>query len=277
MAMKKVETNAAFELMDLWHIFIWHLIPIFAAAALAVAGLYVYTKFFKVPKYRSTATVYILKQEREGDYSYTQSDFSLALNVVNDCVYMIRSHEVLDDVIEELGLDLSASDLSKCISTRNPDGTRILEVSVETTSPQQSKKIVDAVCRTGAEKISATMSLDQVNIYSFGKVPDKPSNQTGLLRYLIVGAAAAVAVYFAYFIAFLCDDKVKSEEDVEKYLNLTVLGIIPNAEDVSGKKYKKYRYSRYKYYGRYQPYRYGTYGKTNTAAAVEPKKNEDGG
>ena len=277
MAMKKDETNAAFELMDLWHLFIWHLIPILAAAALAVTALYVYTKFFKVSKYRSTATVYILKQEREGDYSYTQSDFSLALNVVNDCVYMIRSHEVLDDVIEELGLDMSATDLSKCISTRNPDGTRILEVSVETTSPYQSKRIVDAVCRIGAEKISATMSLDQVNIYSLGTEPDKPSNETDLLRYLIVGFGAAVIVYFAYFVAFLCDDKVKTEEDVEKYLNLTVLGIIPNAEDVSGKKYKKYRYSRYKAYGRYQPYRYGTYGKANTAAAVEPKKNEDGG
>ena len=160
--MKKESTLTTFDLMDIWHIFIWHLIPIFAAAALAIAGLYVYAKFFKVTKYKSTATVYILKQEREGDSSYTQSDFTLALNVVNDCVYMIRSYEVLDDVIEELGLDMTASELSKCITTRNPDGTRILEVSVETPSPEQSKRIVDSVCRIGAEKISATMSMDQL-------------------------------------------------------------------------------------------------------------------
>ena len=275
--MKKESTITTFDLMDIWHIFIWHLVPIFAAAALAIAGLYVYAKFFKVTKYKSTATVYILKQEREGDYSYTQSDFTLALNVVNDCVYMIRSYEVLDAVIEELGLDMTASELSKCITTRNPDGTRILEVSVETTSPEESKRIVDAVCRTGAEKISSTMSLDQVNLYSYGKVPTKPSNAIGLFKYSLTGLIAAAVVFFAYFIAFLCDDKVRTEEDVAKYLNLSVLGIIPNAEDASGKKYKKYKYSRYKAYGRYQPYRYGTYGNATPPAAAEAKSNEERG
>ncbi len=275
--MKKESTLSTFDLMDLWHIFIWHLIPIFAAAALAIAGLYVYAKFFKVTKYKSTATVYILKQEREGDSSYTQSDFTLALNVVNDCVYMIRSYEVLDDVIDKLGLDMTASELSKCITTRNPDGTRILEVSVETPSPVQSKRIVDTVCQIGAEKISSTMSLDQVNIYSLGKVPDKPSNSIGLFKYSLAGVIAAVIAYFAYFVAFLCDDKVKTEEDVAKYLNLSVLGIIPNAEDASGKKYKKYKYSRYKAYGRYQPYKYGSYGNAAPPAAAENKPNEERG
>lgn len=276
--MKNEETSSVFDLMDIWHIFIWHLVPMLAAAALAVAGLYAYSRFFKAPKYKSTATVYILKQEREGDSSYTQSDFSLALNVVNDCVYMIKSSEVLDEVIKELGLDMSVTDLTKCITTRNPDGTRILEISVETTSPEQSKLIVDAVCRIGAEKISATMSLDQVNIYSFGKVPTKPSNTTGILRYTAVGIGAAVIVFFAYFIAFLCDDKIKSEEDVEKYLNLTVLGIIPNAEYVSGKKYKKYKYGRYKAYGKYQTYKYGAYGKTETTEpAAEANEAKDRG
>ena len=275
--MKKESTLTTFDLMDIWHIFIWHLIPIFAAAALAIAGLYVYAKFFKVTKYKSTATVYILKQEREGDSSYTQSDFTLALNVVNDCVYMIRSYEVLDDVIEELGLDMTASELSKCITTRNPDGTRILEVSVETPSAEQSKRIVDSVCRIGAEKISATMSMDQVNIYSLGKVPDKPSNSIGLFKYSLAGVIAAFIAFFGYFIAFLCDDKVKTEEDVAKYLNLSVLGIIPNAEDASGKKYKKYKYSRYKAYGRYQPYKYGSYGNTAPSAAAEDKANEERG
>lgn len=266
--MFKEDEASNFNLMDVWHIFIWHIIPILAAAVICVAALYGYTKFFKVPKYKSTATVYILKQEQGTDYAYTQSDFSLALNVVNDCVYMIKSSEVLDEVIEELGLPMTDSDLSKCISTRNPEGTRILEVSVETTSPEQSKRIVDAVCRIGAEKISATMSLDQVNIYSLGKVPTRPSNATGLLRYAVVGFGAALIVFIAFFLAFLFDDKVRTEEDVAKYLNLTVLGVIPNASDVSGKKYKKYSRYSYKYYGKYQPYKYRAYGSTDSAAAA---------
>ena len=61
----------------------------------------------------------------------------------------------------------------------------------------------------------------------------------------------------SYFIAYLVDDKVKTEEDVQKYLNLTVLGVIPNAGEVSGKKYKKYR--RYRSYSsKYQRYQYSS-------------------
>ena len=109
--MFKEDEASSFDLMDVWHIFIWHIIPILAAAVFCVAGLYAYSKLFKVPKYKSTATVYILKQEQGTDYAYTQSDFSLALNVVNDCIYMIKSHEVLDDTISELGLNMSYADL----------------------------------------------------------------------------------------------------------------------------------------------------------------------
>lgn len=255
--MNKEEEQSYFDLKDLWNVFIWHLVPILAAAVLAVSVLYVYVHFVKVPKFKSTATVYILKQERESDYAYTQSDFSLALNVVNDCVYMLKSSEVLDDVIRELGLACSVSELSGSITTRNPDGTRILEVSVEADTGQRAKRIVDAVCRIGSDKISAAMGIDQVSVYSWGRVPSAPSNSVGLLRYALVGFAAALAVFFAYFIAYLVDDKVKTEEDVQKYLNLTVLGVIPNAGEVSGKKYKKYR--RYRSYSsKYQRYQYSS-------------------
>lgn len=268
--MNKGEDQSYFDLKDIWNVFIWHIVPILAAAVLAVSALYVYVRFVKVPMYKSTATVYILKQERENDYAYTQSDFSLALNVVNDCVYMLKSSEVLDDAIKELGLDMSVSELSSSITTRNPDGTRILEVSVESTSPKQAKRIVDAVCRIGAEKISAAMSMDQVNIYSWGRIPTAPSNSVGIVRYMLVGFAAALLVFFAYFISYIVDDKVKTEEDVQKYLNLTVLGVIPNAEEVSGKKYKKYgRYHAYKAYRRYQ---YSAYESTANSTGTSKKQ-----
>ena len=268
--MIKEEEGSYFDLMDIWHIFTTHLLPILAAALICVGGLFAYAKYIRVPKYSSTAIVYILKQEREGNYAYTQSDFSLALNVVNDCVYMLKSSEVLDEVKEELGLDMTTTQISKCITTRNPDSTRILEVTVETNSAELSKRIVDAVCRIGADKISNTMSIDQVNIYSWGKINPEPSNKIGLTRYFIVGICAALFVFFLYFLSFLIDDKVRTEEDVEKYLNLTVLGVIPNAKDVDGKKYKKY--GKYKSYGRYQPYyKYKSYGNQQS---VEPSAKD---
>lgn len=239
--MEGQDTERVIALEDIWRVFASHIIPIILAVVMVVALLFVYGTVFLTPEYSSTSTLYILKQENSNDYVYTQSDFSLALNVINDCTYMVKSHEVLDSVINKLGLDTGYKKLYNSISINNPDNTRILEVTVETENAEQSKQIVDEICQTAANKINKTMGVDQVNVYSKGTVGVKPSNSIGMTTYALVGIAAAVIMYLIYFFAFLLDDKIRTEEDVDKYLGLSVLGEIPNS-DTSKRKHSKYGY-----------------------------------
>ena len=126
----------------------------------------------------------------------------------------------------------------------------MLEVSVKTASAQESKRIADCVCRIASEKITAAMGMDQVNIYAEGTLENKPCNTVGLTKYAITGIAAAVVVYAVYLVAFMLDDRIKTEEDVVKYLGLSVLGDIPNGSDT---KHRSAKYGRYyrngKHYG----------------------------
>ena len=259
--MERESNTRIIALSDIWNTFAWHIVPIVLVSVLSVVLVFGYAKLFRKPSFQSTATLYILRQEHESDYAYTSSDFSLALNVVSDCDYMLKSHAVLDDVIDELDLDISYKSLARMITTRNPEGSRILEVTVESESPELSKQIVDAVCRTGAEKISLAMGMDQVNVYDYGTINPKPSNALGLRRYFLIGIASAVLVYLAYLTALILDDKIKTEDDVHKYLNLSVLGDIPNASKES----HGHRYGRYGKYRSY--YAYGAYGSTNRSSS----------
>ena len=233
--MEAAMTDRVITLSDLWEVFIRHLLPIILVALLCMGLLAGYSAVIVEPEYNSTATLYVLKQDKTSDYVYTQSDFTLALNVVNDCKYMLKSHTVLDDVIKELGLNMSYKELYDSISTANPDNTRVLEVSVKTPSAQESKRIADCVCRIASEKITAAMGMDQVNIYASGTLEDKPCNLIGLSKYAFTGIAAAVIVYAVYVAAFMLDDRIKTEEDIQKYLGLSVLGEIPNSEDTKRK------------------------------------------
>jgi capsular polysaccharide biosynthesis protein len=74
------------------------------------------------------------------------------------------------------------------------------------------------------------MGYDQVNVYEFGTVPTKPSNSVSLLVYLVIGAAAAAAVYVCFVLAFLLDDRIHSDEDIQRYLGLSILGEIVNMD-----------------------------------------------
>ena len=170
------------------------------------------------------------------------------LKVVNDCTYLLKSHTVLDEVISSLNLDMEYEDLYDCVSTSNPEDTRILEVTVKADSPELAKRIVDRICTIGSKRIEDAMGFQQVNLYELGTTDPDPCNSTRMLTFAFAGVVAAVVTYVIFLIIFLLDDRIKTDdENLERYLGLSVLGNIPNAD---GRKSGKYGY--YKTYAAYR-------------------------
>lgn len=229
-------------LKNLWDIFVQRVWVLILAAVLAAGGLHLVNRLTFVPVYSSTATLYILRQDSKT--TTESSDFSLALNVVNDCDYLLKSHSVLDDVLQELNLEVDYEALSRSISISNPDDTRILEVTVESDAPERAKQIVDTLCEIGQEKITEAMGFQQVNLYEYGTLIPEPCNTTSLTTYMLVGIIAAVLTYSLFLIIFLLDDRIRTEEDIERYLGLSILGDIPNANSK-----KNHHYGYYSSYG----------------------------
>ena len=264
-----MEKNNSFireiTLSDLWRIFV-HRLWIMILAMIVVMGSYIaYDKLTYVPEYSSTATLYILKQSSETNqnqyYSQDYEDFTLALKVVNDCNQLLKSHSVLDTVIADLKLEMSYNELRNSISTSNPEETRILTVTVRAATPELAKRIVDSVCDVGVAKITQAMGFKQVNLYEYGILNTTPSNGTSAMSYLILGVGAMVAVYAIFFLTYLFDDRLKTDEEIERALELTVIGDIPNADEHKNHKYGYYKYGKKYGYGKYSRYGYGRYGR----------------
>lgn len=254
-------------LSDLWRIFVHRLWIMALAMIIVVAGFVTVDKITYVPEYDSTATLYILKQnETSSQYSSEYEDFTLALKVVNDCNHLLKSHAVIDAVIENLGLDMTYNELRSRISTSNPEETRVLEVTVEAESPEMAKRIVDNVCEVGVAKITEAMGFTQVNLYEYGILNTVPCNVTSPIIYAFAGFVVMAAIYAIYLLTYLFDDRLKTDEEIERALNLTVIGDIPNADETKSHKYgyykygKKYGYGKYARYGKYGRYGYGQYG-----------------
>lgn len=228
-------------LKDLWGLFVQRLWAILLAACVCGGGAFFLNRMLFVPQYSSTATLYILRQADGATASDANSDFSLALKVVNDCTYLLKSHTVLDEVIDSLALDLKYEDLYDAISTANPEDTRILEVTVKADTPENAKKIVDEICTVGSKRIEEAMGFPQVNLYELGTIEKKPCNRVRLLTFAGVGVVAAVVLYTIFLILFILDDRIKTDEDVERFLGLSILGSIPNADSKKSGKYGYYK------------------------------------
>lgn len=237
-------TNRTYEgrvvtIKDLWAILAqrWWLLALIGAASMVLT--FAVNKIAVAPQYESTATLYILRQEEQ---EASSSDFSLALNVVNDCNYLLKSHSVLDEVIESLELEIPFTTLYNSVRTANPTDTRILEVTVTADSPEEAKRIVDEVCRIGTEKITEAMGFQQVNLYEYGKLNEVPANGMGLSGYILVVLITVVLAYAVFLFIFILDDRIHNAQDIESRLGLSILGEIPDCE--APKKRGHYGYYR---------------------------------
>ena len=266
------EDDPVISLGNLWGIFIRHWILIVLAGLIVTGAVMIYGKFIRTPMYGSTSTLYILKQQNSSAdvvYDNPSSDFSLALNIVNDCSYMIRSHAVLDTVIQDMDLDMNYKSLYDAIKINNPEKSRILEITVSTDDPELSKRIADDVCVVAARKINDTLGTSQMNVYSLSTVSNAPNNSIGAVKYVLAGVAAMVAVYLIFLVIFILDDKIKDEDDVQRYLGLSVLGNIPNGEDFQS------RYGKYRYYSKYK-YKYNSKYQSRPYVPEQPGNSGDG-
>ena len=240
-------TSSTIDLLDLLRYLLKpkKILVVVAAAVAAVAILFLYNLVTFVPEYESKSTLYVVKQNSgaDGNTTLSASDFSMALDVVNDCTYIIKMETVLDQVIKELNLDTDYETLRRQISTNNPNGTRILEVKATASTPELAEKIAEVISRVGAQKINSSLGFKQVNISEEARITTVPCNKPGLRSYVLAGMLSAVVACGIYVVLYLTDDGIHSDDDVEQYLNLSVLGRIPDFAIVSRQSNYRYGYT----------------------------------
>ena len=85
------------------------------------------------------------------------------------------------------------------------------------------------------------MEVTPPKIIEKGEVPTSRSN-TGVAKMAVMGVLAGMILCAGVIvIRTIMDDTIKSEEDIEKYLGLSTLSVIPDRKDYingSGKKLK---------------------------------------
>lgn len=200
----------------------WYIFCALLCAFLIVS--LVYTLLLVTPLYDSTGKLYITNKESQ---NITTSELSVSMYLTNDYVNLIVDRAVLDEVARDLDNDYTYAQLKSAITVTNPEDTRFLEITARSPSAEDSKRIVDSVCRVSQEKLVELLGIDRVVIIRNGNLSTSPS-VPNLSRNLLGAVIIAVFIYAA-FVCVLClmDDKIDSPEDVEKFLNMSVLGNIP--------------------------------------------------
>lgn len=196
----------------------------------AVVG-FVGTKLFIPPKYTASTRVYVLNRSNEG--AVVSSDFSLSNYMVTDYQVLITGRNVTAEVAKNLNLDMTNKELAEMIQVTAPDNTRVLQISVTDTDARRAADIANQVRDVATEQIKRIMDVDAVNLVYAAEIPEEPSSPSVVKNTVIVALAALVMAAGVYVVAFLLDDTLRTEEDVQQYLGLSTVGVIPLSDELN--------------------------------------------
>lgn len=213
---------------------------ILGGGVLAAGIGFAVSKFVVTPTYESTTKIYILNKSESATVTY--SDVQMGTQLTKDYAELINSRYVLEEVIDKLSLaETEYQDLLDKVSVHTPADTRIVSITVTDTSPRQAKDIANCIREVAGEHIQNVMDIDAVNVVEEANMPTEKAGPS-ILRWTLFGGVFGVFLFCVVILVhYLLDDTIKTSEDVEKYLGLSTLALIPVAVDDNNVKQKTKR------------------------------------
>lgn len=238
--MENMETKTNDFQLDMGQLFRYFMKKVWIILLTAVifaAAAYSYTKLAITPVYTSTTKVYVLNKESTNGLSI--NDMTAAQQLTSDFEDLVKSRRVLDSVIESLNLNDTYESLVPKVSVSVKEETRMLSISVTDTNPKRAQKIANKVRDVMSENVVSIMNIDSVNLVDSANLPKQPSSPSVKKNTLIGFLGGALLSGLVFFLIYAFNDTIKTDEDIERHLGLTVLGAIPKCEKRSSKRSKQ--------------------------------------
>lgn len=215
------------EVIDLKEVFFmllshWKLLLITTLVGGILAGTY--HTFMVQPSYQADVMIYITNT----DSLVTFSDLQLSSALTEDYTHIIRSRNVLNQVIDQLELNLNYKQLRNLVTVTNPESSHIIDIKVTCDDLELSRNIANALLNVSVKQIYQIIGSSEPSVIDYSEAEAVEDVTPGLTKYLMMGMLLGFAVMCAFLIMrMLMDTTVKTEEDIEKYLQIPVLASVP--------------------------------------------------
>ncbi|MGY3724769.1 Capsular polysaccharide biosynthesis protein [Granulicatella balaenopterae] len=194
------------------------------------------TKLFVTPLYQSETSLYVLSDSEKDNL--TNSDLAKNTLLTQDYAELIKSRTVMNEVVKANHLEATPDQLAGQINIDVKNGTRVINIKVTDKDPEMAQTLADSVRQEGSEQIEQVMDVAAVKVVDPANLPLRPSSPNVKRNVLAAGVLGCFVVIAFLIVKHLMDDTIKTTDDVEQYLGLSVLGAIPYDEELN-KSHKK--------------------------------------
>lgn len=195
--------------------------------------------YYAITPIYESQTQLLVNQKSSAEQVYSLQSTETDLRLINTYQVIITSPVILNPVLESLDLDLTAGQLAQKISVFSKTDSKVVNIRVEDSIPARAVDISNTVAEVFKEHIPNLMSIDNVSILSAAKLVENPSPvKPDKLLNSAIGAVVGLMLGIGLtFLMEYLDMSIKSERDVEDYLELPVIGMVDLIKEDNQKRF----------------------------------------
>ena len=202
------------------------IIVLITTIAMLVSGIISF--FVLSPIYQTKTTLIVNSDKAPGTNVVTGDQISVSQKLAVTYGEIIKSKVVLDEVAKELKIKGGYSEIEKKLSVSPVTDTQILEVSIQDHNPKRAADIANAIPKAFTKEVKRITKANNVEAIDKAIVPKIPVKPNKIMNIAIAGVLGVMISLFVIFLLEYMDNKIKSPQDIQKYLELPLLGVVPD-------------------------------------------------
>lgn len=191
---------------------------------------FIYTIEFITPMYDASTTLVLVSSADDTlttNTMITATDVSLNSKLVATYSELIKSKNVLREVISNLNTDLEEDILKNYITVSAVEDTELIEITVRNEEPSNAAVIANEIAEVFTDKVKEIYNINNVQIVDKAEVSSEPANINHTKDIIMFASIGLVIAIIYVIVANMLDTTIKTAEDVETAYNIPVLVSIP--------------------------------------------------
>ena len=203
----------------------WILIVSITLVATLISGI---LSFFVIkPTYETSTKVFIGKEESNLE-GYNSNDIQMYQKLLQTYAETIKTNEVVQAAINNTDADLTVSEVKGALTVTPVSDTQILQIKYQNNDPELAKEILENITNEFVVLAKELVPNGNVRVIEAVQLPEDPvapNKKMNIAIAFLLGLMVSVGLVF--LLEYL-DNTFKNKENLERELDIPVLGVIPS-------------------------------------------------
>ena len=205
----------------------WKIIALTTVLATLVSGIF---SFFVIsPTYEASTKVFIGKEESSME-SYNYNDITMYQKLLKTYSELIKTKDLINRAITNSKYELKVEEVLNDVSVTTVADTQMIQIAYRSTSPNIAKNMLENITNEFIATAQELVPNGNVRILESVELPKNPVAPNKKMNIAIAFTLGMMVGFGIVFLLEYLDNTYKNKEQLEKDLDIPVLGVIPMSD-----------------------------------------------